>query len=102
MKFTAEQRKHLVTRTFTENIVSFVAYNFSTNQLEEHTVKVGGKFKDIDALRSYVYGRYNTSESAINPTSITYTENEVKYGMYDSDFMKYGFRFEDEGDKEEG
>lgn len=101
MKFTAEQRKHLVTRTFTENTVTYVAYNFTENVLENHTVTVGGTFKDNAQLAQYIVSRYSTQECAINPVSVKSETKEVKYGMYDSDFMKYGFRFEDEGDKEE-
>lgn len=100
MKFTAEQRKHLVTRTFTENTVTYTALKWADMSTETHTVKVGGKFEDESALKQYVMNRYSTQEIAINPMTISYKTEDVKYGIYDYDFLRYGFKItedEDEG-----
>ena len=98
MKLTVEQRKHLVTRTFIENVVTFSAYNFEKNALVEHEEKVGGKF-DTDSMVKYICGKYSGMYEAVNPMSIKFVQREVKWAIWDSDFMKYGFVLNDEDDQ---
>ena len=100
MKFTTEQRKHLVTRTFTENIVKFSAYNFQKNALVSHEEKVGGKFDKKEDMVKYICAKYSGAFEAVNPLSVEYEAREVKYAMYDYDFMRYGFILNDEDEKE--
>ena len=91
MKITAEERKHLVTKSTVSYRVTVRTFSMKTGEQGEMTVNVSGDFQNDLALLSYVAGRYTTSEVAVVPVALSDIEKiDKRYVMFDGTFFKSG------------
>ena len=98
-KFTTEERKHLVTRTFKEVSATVQVVNIAEKAFTEKTVKVSGNFEDNISLLAFIANRYNTKDE-LYVAILERKDRDVKYAMFDYDFMKNGFILNDDETEE--
>ena len=82
------KKERMVTRTINKNTVKVFGANFSSMTFEERTKVLTGK---LDAFENELFILQAFKTESFAPQKIVdFQTEEVKYGMTESDFIKYG------------
>ena len=85
---TVIKKERMVTRTINKNTVTVFGANFDTMTFESRTKIITGK---LDKWENELYILQCFATANFAPKRIDeFTTQEVRYGMSESDFIKYG------------
>ncbi len=73
--------------------------DIAEKEFTEKTVKVSGNFEDNISLLAFIANRYNTKDE-LYVAILDRKDRDVKYAMFDYDFMKNGFILNDDETEE--
>lgn len=85
---TVVKKERMVTRTINKNTVTVFGANFDTMTFEERTKVITGK---LDQWENELFILQQFSTANFAPKTIKdFRTEEIRYGMTESDFIKYG------------
>lgn len=90
-KMTAEQRRHLITKTAVSYRAYVLTIDTTTGKNTYEPYTISGTFDTDISILSAIAGRYTTREKAVAPMSDRPIEKiEKRFAMTDSAFVRYG------------
>lgn len=91
---TIIKKERFITRTITRNVIKVMGYNWADMKPEERSKTITGK---LDEMGDKLYILANFASENYAPHHIVSIESkEVRYGMSESDFIKYGHILSDD------
>lgn len=97
---TVIKKERMVTRTIIRNTVTVKGYNWDEEKKEERTKTITGKLDKFED-EMFILQAFNSTQFI--PREIVSVESkEIRYGMSENDFIKYGHILkDDEGEIED-
>ena len=95
---TVIKKERMVTRTINKNTVTVLGANFDNMTFEERTKILTGKLDQWEN-ELFILQAFNSASFAPKKITAFHTE-EVRYGMTETDFIKYGHILKDDEEEE--
>lgn len=91
---TIIKKERLITRTITRNVVKVMGFNWAEMQTEERSKTITGKLDEMGD-RLFILSQF-ASENYAPHHIVSMESKEVRYGLSESDFIKYGHILSDD------